>query len=72
MLLHVLEGSSGVARNIVLLNAGAALYASGIAESIPDGIARAAAVIDDGSARRKLDQFVRATRNLATGRSHSK
>lgn len=72
MLLHVLEGSGGIARNIVLLNAGAALYAAGIAESIPDGIARAGAVIDDGSARRKLDQFVRATRSLAAARFHPK
>src|SRR6185437_7023174 len=61
MLLHVLDGLDGVARNIVLLNAGAALYAAGIAASIPDGIGRAGRAIDDGSARARLDQFVAVT-----------
>jgi anthranilate phosphoribosyltransferase len=61
MLLQVLDGVAGVARDIVVLNAGAALYAAGIAASISDGITRARDVIDDGSARAKLDQFVAAT-----------
>jgi anthranilate phosphoribosyltransferase len=61
MLLQVLDGHEGVARNIVLLNAGAALYAAGIAASIADGIARARAAIDDGSARAKDDEFILAT-----------
>ncbi|MGH8118354.1 MAG: anthranilate phosphoribosyltransferase [Rhodanobacteraceae bacterium] len=61
MLLKVLDGVDGVARNIVLLNAGAALYAAGIATSIADGVARARAAIDDGAARAKLDEFVAAT-----------
>jgi anthranilate phosphoribosyltransferase len=61
MLLQVLDGHEGVARNIVLLNAGAALYAAGIAASIADGIARARAAIDDGSARAKVDEFILAT-----------
>ena len=65
MLLHVLDGLDGVARNIVLLNAGAALYAAGIAASIARGIERARCTIDDGSARAKLDQFVAATQALA-------
>jgi len=65
MLLHVLDGGNGVARNIVLLNAGAALYAAGIAASIADGIDRAGKAIDDGSARAKLEQFVAATQVLA-------
>lgn len=65
MLLHVLDGGDGVARNIVLLNAGAALYAAGIAASIADGIERAGKAIDDGSARAKLEQFVAATQVLA-------
>ncbi|HEY9112044.1 MAG TPA: anthranilate phosphoribosyltransferase [Rhodanobacteraceae bacterium] len=67
VLLQVLDGADGVARNIVVLNAGAALYAAGIAGSIADGIGRARAVIDDGSARAKLDQFVAATQALAAG-----
>jgi anthranilate phosphoribosyltransferase len=65
VLLGVLGGNSGVARDIVVLNAGAALYAAGIAASINAGIARARAVIDDGSARARLDQFVAATQSLA-------
>src|SRR5690348_1185067 len=65
MLLHVLDGADGVAHNIVLLNAGAALYAAGVTASIADGIARAERAIGDGSARARLDQFVAATQALA-------
>jgi anthranilate phosphoribosyltransferase len=65
MLLQVLDGADGVAHNIVLLNAGAALYAAGVAASIADGITRADRAIDDGSARARLDQFVAATQALA-------
>jgi anthranilate phosphoribosyltransferase len=61
----VLDGVEGVARNIVLLNAGAALYAAGIAASIADGIERAGRTLSDGSARARLDQFVAATQALA-------
>ncbi|HXE66018.1 MAG TPA: anthranilate phosphoribosyltransferase [Rhodanobacteraceae bacterium] len=65
MLLHVLDGLGGVAHNIVLLNAGAALYAAGIAASIAEGIDRADGAIRDGSARARLDQFIAATQALA-------
>jgi anthranilate phosphoribosyltransferase len=65
MLLRVLAGEAGVPRNIVLLNAGAALYAAGAAASIAGGIERARGAVDDGSARAKLDEFVAATRALA-------
>ncbi|MGH8147070.1 MAG: anthranilate phosphoribosyltransferase [Rhodanobacteraceae bacterium] len=65
MLLHVLDGGDGVAHDIVVLNAGAALYAAGVAGSIEDGIARANAVIANGSSRTKLDEFVAATQALA-------
>jgi anthranilate phosphoribosyltransferase len=69
MLLHVLEGTGGVARNIVVLNAGAALYTAGVAESIAEGIAHAGSAIDDGSARAKLDAFVAATHEFASAES---
>jgi anthranilate phosphoribosyltransferase len=69
MLLHVLDGGNGVARNIVLFNAGAALYAAGSAASIAEGIERAGAVVDDGSARTRLDEFVEATQMLASAGS---
>ncbi len=50
MLMGVLEGQSGPARDVVLLNAGAALYAANVCDSIADGVQRAAQVLDDGSA----------------------
>ncbi len=65
MLLAALDNTPGLAREIVALNAGAALYASGVAESIADGIARARAAIASGAARAKLEDFVGATRRLA-------
>ena len=67
MLLAALENQAGAARDIVMLNAGAALYAAGIADSIVAGVARAKAVLESGAARAKLDQFVAATQRLKTG-----
>ena len=61
----VLDGVPGPAADIVALNAGAALYVSGVADSIADGLARARAVIADGRARERLQQFVATTRQLA-------
>ncbi|HEU0276841.1 MAG TPA: anthranilate phosphoribosyltransferase [Rhodanobacteraceae bacterium] len=66
VLLHVLNGVEGVARNIVVLNAGAALYAADVVASIDAGVARARVAIDSGAARAKLDAFVAATRACAT------
>ncbi len=63
--LEALENKPGVAREIVALNAGAALYVAGVASSIADGIARARQAMIGGDARRKLDEFVAATRKLA-------
>jgi anthranilate phosphoribosyltransferase len=65
MLLAVLDNTPGPALDIVALNAGAALYVAGVADSIADGIERARAVIADGSARAKLDAYVAFTRSLA-------
>lgn len=61
MILAVLDGQAGPARDIVLLNAGAAIYVAGLTASLLDGIARAAQVIDDGSAREKLRRLVEVT-----------
>ena len=58
MILAVLENQPGPALNIVLLNAGAALYVAGVAKSVADGIERARKVIAKGEARQKLDDFV--------------
>lgn len=61
MILAVLAGQPGPARDIVLLNAGAAIYVAGLAGSLLDGIARAAQVIDDGTAREKLTSLIKGT-----------
>jgi anthranilate phosphoribosyltransferase len=58
MILAVLENQPGPALNIVLLNAGAAIYVSGHARSIETGIERARKVIASGEARARLDEFV--------------
>ncbi|MFN3310939.1 MAG: anthranilate phosphoribosyltransferase [Thermomonas sp.] len=65
MLRAVLDNQPGPAADIVALNAGAALYAAGMAADIADGLARARAVIADGSARARMQQYVAATRALA-------
>ncbi len=65
MLLSVLENAPGPARDIVLLNAGAALYAANAASSIESGVALARRVLDDGSARAKVDQYITATQRIA-------
>jgi anthranilate phosphoribosyltransferase len=55
MILDVLRGNISPARDIVLLNAGAAIYVSGKADSMEDGINKAAQVIDNGLALIKLE-----------------
>jgi anthranilate phosphoribosyltransferase len=64
MVLEALGDVEGTPREIVVLNAGTALYASGIAASIGEGIGHAREAIASGAARRKLDAFVRATQSL--------
>ncbi len=54
----VLGGEAGPARDIVLLNAGAAIYVAGLAESLATGIDRAKEVIDSGAAGAKLQALV--------------
>lgn len=55
MILEVLAGNTGPARDIVLLNAGAAIYVAGIVNSLQAGITKAAEVIDSGLALAKLE-----------------
>jgi len=59
----VLEGEAGARQDIVAANAGAALYVSGAAKSIREGIALARESITSGRARRKLDELIGATRS---------
>ena len=61
MLRGVLDNVPGPARDIVTLNAAAALYAADIVESIADGVERARAAIGSGAAKAKLAEFVAAT-----------
>jgi anthranilate phosphoribosyltransferase len=62
----VLAGTPGAARDIVLLNAGAALFVAGAASSIREGMARAANSIDSGAAARTLEAMARASQVEAT------
>jgi anthranilate phosphoribosyltransferase len=55
---RVLANEDGPLRDIVLLNAGAALYCSGIAQSVSDGVKRAREAVASGKAAAKLSQFV--------------
>jgi anthranilate phosphoribosyltransferase len=55
----------GPARDIVLLNAGAALYCSGVADSVANGVERAREALASGKASPKLEQFVAATQRIA-------
>jgi anthranilate phosphoribosyltransferase len=65
LVLEALENREGMAREIVVLNSGIALYAADVAESIEDGIERARAAIASGAARERLDAFVTVTQRLA-------
>ena len=58
MLMGILQGEEGPARDIVCLNAGAALYAANVASSIEDGLLRARDAIDSGAALQKLKDLV--------------
>ena len=58
MLRGVLDNQPGAARDIVMINAGAALYAANVASSIADGLERARVAIESGAAKAKLGQFV--------------
>jgi anthranilate phosphoribosyltransferase len=65
MLLGALNNKPCVAREIVTLNAGTALYAANVVESIEAGMALAKEVIASGQAREKVDQLVRFTQQFA-------
>ncbi|MHB1198310.1 MAG: anthranilate phosphoribosyltransferase [Polaromonas sp.] len=66
MLLGVLDNQPGAARDIVIFNAGAALYAANVADSIQSGIDLARAALESGAARARLQQLISTTQALAT------
>ncbi|MBX9267925.1 anthranilate phosphoribosyltransferase [Chromobacterium violaceum] len=63
-LLAVLDGQPGPARDIVLLNAGAAIYTADIAPSLADGVTMAREALDSGKAKQKLQQLIALSRKL--------
>jgi anthranilate phosphoribosyltransferase len=63
---RALGNEDGPVRDIVLLNAGAALYCAGVAGSVADGVKRAREAVASGAAQGKLDQFVAVTQKLKT------
>lgn len=65
MLIEALENKPGLPRDIVCLNAGAALYVAGSADSIAQGIDAARTAIASGDARAKLEHFIATTQTLA-------
>jgi anthranilate phosphoribosyltransferase len=64
LILAVLGNQPGPGHNIAALNAGAAIYVSGVAKTFKEGIERARAVIASGAARRKLDEFIAFSRSV--------
>ncbi len=58
MLLAVLDNQAGAARDIVLMNAGAAIYVAGRSDSLHDGVVKAREVINSGAAKAKLAELV--------------
>jgi len=63
---RALGNEDGPVRDIVLLNAGAALYCAGVAGSVAEGVRRAREAVASGAAQAKLDQFVAVTQKLKT------
>jgi anthranilate phosphoribosyltransferase len=64
MVLAALDNRAGAARDIVALNAGAAIYVSGLAESHEQGVQKALTVISSGAARRKVQQLADFTQRF--------
>jgi anthranilate phosphoribosyltransferase len=65
MIQDVLSGmacTNQAARDIVLMNAGAAIYVAGLAETLKDGIDQAASALDDGSAKLKLEDLIKMSK----------
>ena len=57
------SGQDGTAKDIISLNAGAAIYVSGLTTSLQSGVDRANHALSNGSAQQKLDDYVKASNN---------
>ena len=64
VILAVLDNQAGPTQDIVLLNAGAAIYTAGIEDTLASGIETARQVIENGSARSKFDELVKLTQSF--------
>ena len=64
VLQSVLDNQPGPALDIVLLNAGAAIYVSGVAGTLQEGVIRARAAVESGAAKEKLRQLVEITHQV--------
>jgi anthranilate phosphoribosyltransferase len=64
MLIGVLDNVPGAAKDIVILNAGVALYAANVVDSVKTGVQRARAAIESGAAKTKLTQLVEMSQQL--------
>ncbi|MEY3789173.1 MAG: anthranilate phosphoribosyltransferase [Pseudomonadota bacterium] len=62
---EALDNKIGAARDIVIINSGTALYASGVVDSIAKGVTKATESIASGAARAKLEEFAKFTRQFA-------
>lgn len=62
---HILAGQSGAARDIVLLNAAAALWVAGKVDGIPNGLSMAAEAIDSGKAAARLQELIHFTNKVS-------
>ena len=62
---RILDGEKGPKRDVVVINAAAALVAAGAAPDLDEGVRRAASAVDDGAATGKLDTLIRFTRENA-------
>jgi anthranilate phosphoribosyltransferase len=69
-ILRALSDEDGPVRDIVLLNAGAALYCADVAESIKEGVQLARIAVSSGAALAKLKEFVAATQKFASEREN--
>jgi anthranilate phosphoribosyltransferase len=65
MLMSVLDNQAGPARDIVIFNTAAALYAANVADTIEAGIAKSRAAIESGAAKAKLEQLIKMSKTLA-------
>jgi anthranilate phosphoribosyltransferase len=65
MVKSALDNQPGAALDIVLLNAGAAIYAANIADSLADGIATARQAVASGAARAKLEALINYSKTLS-------